>query len=78
MSNNTIFGVKLIAKVSTYLKRYDFWHAKEYVNDIGLSNHLLVLEKVEDILLDRKDVRCVHYLSNGMDYVVHAAVLGSG
>jgi len=34
--------------------------------------------KEEDILLDRKGARHVLYLSSGMDYGVHAAVLGSG
>ena len=32
----------------------------------------------EDILRDRKGVRHVDYLSSGMDYGVHVAVLGSG
>ena len=48
------------------------------MNDIGLSSQLTVLEEAGDILRDRKDVRCVHCLSNGMDYIVRAAVVGSG
>ena len=52
------------------------WHAKEYVNDIGLSNHLQDLE--EDMLPDRKGVQCVGYLSDGMDYGVHAAAADLG
>lgn len=52
------------------------WRVKVYVNDIRLSSHLPVWE--EDILLDRKDARCVRYLSDGMDYGVHAAAVGLG
>jgi hypothetical protein len=36
----------------------------------------VVLE--EDILMDRKDARCVGYLSSGMGYGVHAAAAGLG
>jgi hypothetical protein len=32
----------------------------------------------DDILLDRKGVQYVSYLSSGMDYGVPAAVVGSG
>ena len=52
------------------------WHAKEYVNDIGLLNHLQDLE--EDMLPDRKGAQCVGYLSDGMDYGVHAAAADLG
>ena len=51
------------------------WRAKEYANDIRLSNPLAL---GEDILLDRKDARYVRYLSSGMDCGAHAAAVGSG
>jgi hypothetical protein len=38
---------------------------KVYANDIRLSGQLMVLK--EDILLDRKDARCVSYLSSGSE-----------
>jgi hypothetical protein len=53
------------------------WRAKEYANDIRLPNHLQVLEE-EDTQLDRKDVRCVRYLSSGMDNGAHAVAVGFG
>ncbi len=47
-----------------------------HANDIRLSDHLEVLE--EDILLDRRGVLPVDYLSSGVGYGVHAVVVGSG
>ncbi len=35
-------------------------------------------EAEDDIMLDRKDVRCVDYLSNGMDCGAHVAAVDSG
>jgi hypothetical protein len=55
------------------------WRAKLYANDSRLLTQLMVLEEEEeDILLDRKDARCVRYLSSGMDSGAHAVAVGFG
>ena len=50
----------------------DWWRAKVDANSIGLSDQLTVLE---GILPDRKDARCVRYLSIGRDLGAHVVWL---
>ena len=57
------------------------WHVKAYANDIRFPSHIMVLEKEaeeDDILSDRKGVRCAGYLSNGMDCGAHVEAVDSG
>jgi len=53
----------------------DCRRAKVDANSIGLSDQLTVLE---GILPDRKDARCVRYLSSGRDLGAHVVAADSG